>query len=107
MAVDSEGNRLIIASNRLPVSVKDLGQGKYDLKASSGGLVSALQGLAKSGHAFTWYGWPGAEIADDSASRLSDALLKDHKAVPVFLDRQTAEMYYNGFSSMLSPIFPS
>jgi len=100
MALGNGEDKLVIASNRLPVSVKDLGESGYKLKTSSGGLVSALQGLAKSGHDFTWYGWPGAEIDDNNASDLSEELSRDHNAVPVFLNRKTAEKYYNGFSSM-------
>jgi trehalose-6-phosphate synthase len=51
--------RLLVVSNRLPVTVnKDKESGEYDFKMSSGGLVAALSGLKKM-MSFTWIGWPG------------------------------------------------
>lgn len=51
--------RLLVVSNRLPVTVnKDSKSGEYDFKMSSGGLVAALSGLKKM-MSFTWIGWPG------------------------------------------------
>jgi trehalose-6-phosphate synthase len=91
--------RLIIVSNRLPVSIKDTGHGQYEMKPSSGGLVTGLRGLANSGVNFLWFGWPGLEIPKENVSRLKRTLSKDHKAVPVLLDQRTSELYYNGFSS--------
>ena len=51
--------RLLVVSNRLPVTVnKDPQTQQYDFKMSSGGLVAALSGLKKM-MSFTWIGWPG------------------------------------------------
>ena len=51
--------RLLVVSNRLPVTVnKDPTTNEYDFKMSSGGLVAALSGLKKM-MSFTWIGWPG------------------------------------------------
>jgi trehalose 6-phosphate synthase len=94
--------RLIIVSNRLPVSIKDNGKGHFELKPSSGGLVTGLRGLANSGVEFLWFGWPGLEIAKKDASSLKSTLLKEHNAIPVMLDQQTSDLYYNGFSSAYS-----
>lgn len=95
---DFEG-RLIIASNRLPVSVKCKGDGTYDFTPSSGGLVTGLSGLAKSGVQYLWYGWPGMEIPQNDIPQVTGELLGKHDTVPVLLDRETAEQYYDGFSS--------
>jgi trehalose 6-phosphate synthase len=91
--------RLIIVSNRLPVSIKDTGHGQYEMKPSSGGLVTGLRGLANNGVDFLWFGWPGLEIPKENVSKLKTSLSKKYNAVPVLLDRHTAELYYNGFSS--------
>lgn len=99
MSTDARKGRLIIVSNRLPVSITDLGQGRFDLKTSSGGLVTGLRGLANSGIEFLWFGWPGVEIAKSSSSHLGKTLWSEHNAIPVMLDQQTADLYYNGFSS--------
>lgn len=55
--------RLIIVSNRLPVTIKkDPATGEYGYKMSSGGLVSALSGCKKTMN-FTWIGWPGQDVS--------------------------------------------
>jgi trehalose 6-phosphate synthase len=90
--------RLIIVSNRLPVSIKDTGHSQYEMKPSSGGLVTGPRGLANSGVDFLWFGWPGLQIPKENVSKLK-SLSKNHNAVPVLLDQHTTELYYNGFSS--------
>ena len=50
--------RLLVVSNRLPVTVNKDKSGEYQFKMSSGGLVAALSGLKKM-MSFTWIGWPG------------------------------------------------
>lgn len=93
--------RLKLASNRLPVSVSPKENGEYELKPSSGGLVSSLRGLGSAAPGYTWYGWPGTEIPEQSRDKLSQQLREEHSAVPVYLDAQLAERYYDGFSSEL------
>jgi trehalose 6-phosphate synthase len=99
ISLDLKG-RLIIVSNRLPVSIKRKENGQYDFSPSSGGLVAGLSGLAKSGIGFSWYGWPGSEVPEKDIPFVKEELLHKHNAVPVMLDQQTAERYYDGFSSM-------
>lgn len=53
--------RLIVVSNRLPVTIAKDAKGEYTYKMSSGGLVSALSGCKKTMN-FTWIGWPGKEV---------------------------------------------
>jgi len=98
--------RLIIVSNRLPVSINDNGKSKFELKTSSGGLVTGLRGLANSGVEFLWFGWPGLEVAKKDASSLKSTLREEHNAIPVMLDQHTSDRFYNGFSSM-HPINPT
>jgi trehalose 6-phosphate synthase len=59
--------RLIVISNRLPISMSRGDDGQWKFRMSSGGLVSALSGLKKM-MSFTWIGWPG---------RLSSATIND------------------------------
>lgn len=93
----SEG-RLLLVSNRLPITIKRSDEGKYDMSMSSGGLVSGLSGLAKT-TTFQWYGWPGLEVPEDETKDLNDQLKKKYNAVPVMLDDELADRHYNGFSS--------
>lgn len=90
--------RLLVVSNRLPVSIKRSQDGTYDFSHGSGGLVTGLSGLAES-TGFIWYGWPGQEIPEGECASLSDRLKDDYGAVPIFLDEGLADLYYNGFSS--------
>ena len=95
--------RLLLVSNRLPITIKRSEDGSYDFSMSSGGLVSGLSGLSKS-TTFQWYGWPGLEIPDAEAGPLKDRLKAEYNAVPVFIDDDLADRHYNGFSSGLPRI---
>ena len=52
--------KLIIVSNRLPVTIDSI-DGTFNYKSSSGGLVSAL-GSLKESTGYLWIGWPGTCI---------------------------------------------
>ena len=90
--------RLLLVSNRLPITIKRSEDGTYDFSMSSGGLVSGLSGLSKS-TTFQWYGWPGLEVPDAEAGTLVKRLKNEYNAVPVFIDDELADRHYNGFSS--------
>ncbi|KAJ1977829.1 Trehalose-6-P synthase/phosphatase complex synthase subunit [Dimargaris xerosporica] len=100
----STGNaNLLIVSNRLPVTIKKQ-DADWSFSMSSGGLVSALDGLAKQ-MSFTWIGWPGMDFPDDDR-RIIHSKLHERNCVPVFLHDDLAEKHYNGFSnSILWPLF--
>ena len=98
-------SRLLLVSNRLPITIKRSDEGKFDFNMSSGGLVSGLSGLSKS-TTFQWYGWPGLEIPENEIPTLKEQLKAEHNAVPVMLDDELADRHYNGFSnSILWPLF--
>jgi trehalose 6-phosphate synthase len=97
-AQGTEG-RLLLISNRLPITIKRSGEGKYDTSMSSGGLVSGLSGMSKT-TTFQWYGWPGIQVPENEIPALKDRLKEEYNAVPVFLDDELADKHYNGFSSM-------
>lgn len=90
--------RLLLVSNRLPITIKRSEDGKYDFSMSSGGLVSGLSGLSKS-TTFQWYGWPGLEVPEDEIPVVKQRLKDEYGAVPVFIDDDLADRHYNGFSS--------
>ena len=90
--------RLLLVSNRLPITIKRSEDGKYDFSMSSGGLVSGLSGMSKT-TTFQWYGWPGMEIPEDEIPKLEKNLREKYDAVPVMLDDELADLHYNGFSS--------
>ena len=91
-------SRLLLVSNRLPITIKRSDDGKYDFSMSSGGLVSGLSGLSKT-TTFQWYGWPGLEVPDDEIEGVRKRLKDEYEAIPVMIDDDLADRHYNGFSS--------
>ena len=105
VATQASNARLIIAANRLPVSVKKGEDGKWGLTVSSGGLVSALLGVGKN-YGMLWVGWPGVFI-DEGPDRdaLTETLL-EKRCLPIWLTRNQVELYYNGYcNNILWPLF--
>ena len=93
---------IFVVSNRLPVTIRQSGDGRYDVIPSSGGLVGALHGLSQSTE-FKWYGWPGVYVPEQDQEGVKEQLAKSD-AVPVFLGTDLADRHYNGFSSHAPPI---
>jgi len=89
--------RLLMVSNRLPLTIHRTDDGKFDTSMSSGGLVSGLSGLKKTTD-FLWYGWPGMELNDEEKPILEESL-KKHDAKAVYMSTGLADKHYNGFSS--------
>mmetsp|Transcript_7673 Transcript_7673/g.9501 ORF Transcript_7673/g.9501 Transcript_7673/m.9501 type:complete len:481 (-) Transcript_7673:928-2370(-) len=97
--------KVLVVSNRLPVTIKRSSNGTYDYSMSSGGLVTALQGLKKSTE-FQWLGWPGLEIPDDEQKKVNKDLMDKFNCTAIFLSDSIADLHYNGFSnSILWPLF--
>lgn len=102
-------SKLIIVSNRLPLTVETI-QDKPVFRQSSGGLISAVTAYLNIGgrdkfSQVVWAGVPGC------SERVWESLMHTQEEVdylykPVFLNRKTYELYYNGFSnSLLWPLF--
>lgn len=90
--------RLVIVSNRLPVTIKHSKENDKPIyHPSSGGLATGLSSLDDSLDKI-WIGWPG-QIADgwEKESIKTDLLKRD--LVPVFLTEEDIELYYEGFSN--------
>jgi trehalose 6-phosphate synthase len=94
--------RLLLISNRLPITIKRKDEGEYEFSMSSGGLVTGLSGLSKT-TSFQWYGWPGLEVPEGEVAAVTKQLKDDYGAHPIFVDDELADRHYNGFSSMFHP----
>ena len=90
-------SRLLIVSNRLPISIAPE-NGTYKFSPGSGGLITGLSGLSKS-TTFQWYGWTGLEVPESAQGHLAERLKARYDAVPVFLDDELSDLYYNKFAS--------
>lgn len=95
-------SRLLLVSNRLPITIRRSESGNYEFSISSGGLVTGLSGLSKT-TTFQWYGWPGLEVPEDEIKTVTQRLKEEFNATPVFMDDKLADRHYNGFSSMSYP----
>lgn len=97
--------RLIVVSNRLPVTVSKTDKGEWNFRVSSGGLVSALAGV-KNQIPFVWVGWTGMEIAASEQEEMRAKLSEEKNCYPVFLSEGDANLFYNGFcNDVLWPLF--
>ncbi len=98
--------RLIIVSNRLPISVSKRG-GKLSFKKSAGGVATGLASFYRE-YDSLWVGWPG--IASDNLTvgekkEVEEKLLKEN-CVPIFLSQREIDNYYLGFCNRtLWPLF--
>ncbi|KAF6004263.1 Trehalose-6-P synthase/phosphatase complex synthase subunit [Cyanidiococcus yangmingshanensis] len=104
---DESRPKLIIVSNRLPITIKRKSDGQHEFTVSSGGLVSALEGaLDPQEMPSIWVGWPGGDVDPDDQAHVAAELVAQHALVPVFLSAELHEMYYNGFcNDVLWPLF--
>ncbi|MCA8952109.1 MAG: bifunctional alpha,alpha-trehalose-phosphate synthase (UDP-forming)/trehalose-phosphatase [Planctomycetes bacterium] len=106
-AADGDGEppepHLVVVSNRLPVSLEIEGE-HWRSHASSGGLVAALDGLARGG-AMTWIGWPGCTVPDALAADVRAELARDG-LIAVLLSADEERSYYQGMANeVLWPLF--
>jgi len=98
-------SRLIVVSNRLPVTVS-VAQGKAVVTPSMGGLATGLKGPFERSQGL-WIGWPGdlsGLAEDEQAGALRE--LEKLRTVPVLLTAEEVRSYYEDFSNgVLWPLF--
>src|SRR5687768_2877355 len=92
--------RIINVSNRLPVTIEG-----DEFKKSSGGLVTALEGVSGGRYELKWIGWTGDSVADPARQReLEERFTRELGYVPIFMSPDEAAGFYEGFSN--SSIWP-
>ncbi len=93
--------RMILASNRLPVTINiDAENGRQILTHSIGGLVAGLKPLQENSDAL-WVGCPGVTPNEGTRRKLSERNL-----VPVDVDAEEYRQYYDGYAnSAIWPLF--
>jgi len=90
-------SRLIIISNRLPVTI-DKKAGELIYYPSAGGLATGLNSLSKDIEKI-WVGWPGRVVKDEEERKVIRQELAKDKLYPVFLSKKDVEYHYEGFSN--------
>ena len=97
--------RLLIASNRLPVTVEPEGE-EFKLSLSAGGLATGLRGICGQREVL-WIGWPGelSRLGTRRQRELDQELAKRHLAA-VYLNRREVRGYYEDIANgVLWPVF--
>ncbi len=97
--------RLIIVSNRLPITVK-LVRDRIRVVPSAGGLATGLRGPHEHSSGL-WVGWPGdvSQLNPEQLATLEERL-RALRTVPVTLSPEEVSRFYEGFSNgVLWPLF--
>ncbi|MEX0761999.1 MAG: bifunctional alpha,alpha-trehalose-phosphate synthase (UDP-forming)/trehalose-phosphatase [Dehalococcoidia bacterium] len=93
-------SRLILISNRLPVTVKRERRGEQELSSSSGGLVAGLDPLHSKGDGL-WLGHPG-----EQPNARTCKILEERRLVPVSVPASEYRGFYQGYSNnAIWPLF--
>ena len=90
-------SRLIVASNRLPVTLR-IDHGEIEARPSAGGLATALRSVV--GKDMLWIGWPGdlGKLGPHDMARVDEHLAK-LGAKAVHLTPADVARYYDGFAN--------
>ena len=97
-------SRLLIVSNRLPLSARMTADG-VRMEPSSGGLANGLRPCHERCESL-WFGWPGDVSGATTTQREQfDERLHEHRIVPVHLSGEQVARYYHGFANRV--LWPS
>jgi trehalose 6-phosphate synthase/phosphatase len=98
-------SRLILVSNRLPVTLAS-GPGGVRVERSVGGLATGLRD-AHERNGGLWIGWPGPFAPDTDAVRAQlEPRFEELRIAPVYLSAREVRRYYEGFANgVLWPLF--
>jgi trehalose 6-phosphate synthase/phosphatase len=97
-----DASRLILVSNRLPISLAR-SEGKLEVKASSGGLATGLASV-QSKESTIWIGWPGTRLEPAEQEALRPRF-EELRVLPVDIPAREAKRFYEDFSNgVLWPI---
>ena len=111
-SLDTERQRLVVVSNRLPFNlVKE--NGDLQFHKSAGGLVSGLEAYVETfkarqtpPHSYLWVGWPGSTVEDSVRHAVQQKAISQFHSLPVFLPEEEMNNFYNGFCNRtIWPLF--
>jgi alpha,alpha-trehalose-phosphate synthase [UDP-forming] len=97
--------RLLIASNRLPVTFANSVDQECQVNLSAGGLATALRAIARQ-CTVKWIGWAGADYDPNVRDLVASSVALDCDLVSVFLSEADRRDYYRGFcNEIIWPLF--
>jgi len=102
--IERRMKKIIIVSNRLPVSITH-SNNEITVVPSSGGLATGLKSYHSQKDSI-WVGWPGIITDEETVKQKVIKKLETEHCVPVFLTEQLVEQYYDGYSNTtIWPLF--
>lgn len=106
MSAETNNQRVIVVSNRLPVTLKRAGD-SWQTRKTAGGLATAMQPMLLQRNGI-WIGWSGetSAINDEKRSGIMEDWAKQYRYFAVDLDPDTAHGFYEGIANQaLWPLF--
>ncbi len=98
--------RVVVVSNRLPLTLKRAGDG-WETSESSGGLATAMNPILR-GSSGIWIGWSGDATTEPDAerARVLESWEREHGYFAVDLPPEVVTGFYEGYSNQtLWPLF--
>ncbi len=100
----NQQGRLILVSNRLPVTCVKLKAKGFKLNTSSGGLVAGLREIHQAKEVL-WLGHAGINPCEEDFADLKDQLEKE-RLIPVNIHKKEYESFYKGIcNNVIWPLF--
>ncbi|MGB7924048.1 MAG: bifunctional alpha,alpha-trehalose-phosphate synthase (UDP-forming)/trehalose-phosphatase [Pyrinomonadaceae bacterium] len=103
---EKTGGRVVVVSNRLPLTLKRAGD-SWRTERSTGGLATAMGPILARSRG-VWIGWSGdsSGIDDEKRQKLLDRWAERERYISVDIPPETAKNFYEGFSNQtLWPLF--
>jgi len=106
MEQNSDNKRIVVVSNRLPVTLKRVGE-HWQTRKTAGGLATAMKPVLQQSNGL-WIGWSGeaSETSDERRRSIIDGWSRQYGYFGVDLDSETAHGFYEGIANQaLWPLF--
>ena len=97
--------RLLMVSNRLPLTFRNGGDQGCQVDMSAGGLATALRAVVRR-RPVQWIGWAGSDYDPNIRDIVASSVAFDCDLVPVFLSEADRRDFYCGFcNEIIWPLF--
>jgi trehalose 6-phosphate synthase/phosphatase len=102
------GSRLIVVSNRLPLTLRKTERG-WATERSAGGLATAMNPLLQKNGGI-WIGWPGGGESDENEQKERRSILQNweqtERCIAIDLPVDVSTRFYGGYANLsLWPVF--
>jgi len=102
----SSGERLVVVSNRLPLTLRHVA-GEWRTQRSAGGLATAMGPLLQGSHGI-WIGWHGSTLhpKDPERRKVVQNWAETDQCIAVDISADLAHQYYEGYANQtIWPLF--